>query len=121
MAMDQDTAANTPVPAGPPTVLTPPPGMATLSPDMMALLQILQLQSQETRAAMDAMYNRSQQVQAQQTQMVIDLVKTMAPGKGSASPTLGSEGYVKKLDESIFAEFQSSITRTLGENGGRIS
>ena len=102
MAMDQDTAVNTPVPAGPPTVLTPPPGMATLSPDMMALLQILQMQSQESRAAMEAMYNRSQQVQAQQTQMVMDLVKTITAGKGSGSPTLGSDGYVKKLDEKHF-------------------
>ena len=73
-----------------------------MSLDMMALLQILQLQSQETRAAMDAMYNQSQQAQAKQTQMVIDLVKTLAPGKGSGSPTLGSEGYVKKVDEKHF-------------------
>ena len=34
--------------------------------------------------------------------MVIDLVKTMTPGEGSGSPTLRSEGYVRKLDEKHF-------------------
>ena len=101
-------AVNTPVPAGPPTVLTPPPGIQGLSPDMMALLQILQFQTQETRAALDAMYNQSQQQQAKQTQMVIDLLKTMVPGKCPGSPTLGSENpFGRKLDEKTLSTSSS--------------